>query len=188
MSGGAPREGLRRAIHLLTGSGIAAGCYTLPARVVSLSFVALLFIALVFEIARRRSPTLEAALERLTLGAMRPAETRAITGASVLALGFALSWFLFPAGIAGRAILVAATADPAAAVVGTRKGPRGRKTLAGSAAALVTAFVVLALTGVAPLTAGIVALVAAAAERIPGPAVDNLSLPLGVAVALRVLS
>ncbi len=65
----------------------------------------------------------------------------------MLALGYALAWWLFPTAAAERAILVTAVADPMAATVGTRFGGGRRKSWAGSAACAATAVLVLLLTG-----------------------------------------
>ncbi len=190
MNTGAPREGRRRALHLASGTiGLAACCLGLPHRTLSLVLVVLLLSAAALEAARRHAPALQALLVRLSAGAMRPAEERGITGASLLLTGYAATWWLFPAAAAIPAILVTAAADPAAAAVGTFVArSSGRKTLAGSASALLVALAVLALAGVAWRIAVAGALAASLAERVPGRGADNLSMPLATAAILTLLT
>ena len=151
--------------------------------------MSLLALALLLEIARRRSPALEAALERLSLGSMRPAEHTRLTGTTFLLAGFFLAWLLFSDRAAGAAMLVTAAADPAAALVGTAVSrARGRKTLAGSGAALVVAFVILLLTGVGALLALGAAATASVAERLPANGVDNLVIPVATGAVLWIFA
>jgi len=106
----------------------------------------------------------------------------------MLALGYALAWWLFPAPAAERAILVAALADPMAATVGTRFGGGRRKSWAGTAACTAMAAGVLLLTGLPLLPTLAGAAVAGALERTPGRGTDNVLVPLGVGAALSWLA
>ncbi|HXY68395.1 MAG TPA: hypothetical protein VEH62_03035 [Gemmatimonadales bacterium] len=182
-AGAAPSELTRRALHAAAGvlGPLAAA---LGPSVATPAFGALVAAAAAAELGRRRRPAFRAALERLAGGAFRPRETSAVSGASLLAAGFALSWWLFPVPAAERAILVAALADPMAAAVGSRLGSGGGKSLAGSAACAVTAALVLLLTGVPAAPTAAAALVAALAERAPWPGADNVAIPLGVGATL----
>lgn len=188
MSGGAPREGLRRAIHFLTGVAIAVCGTLLPDRTMTIAFAVAGAILVAFELARRVSPGLQRAFLWLTAGATRPAEAGGITGGTVLLFGYMLTWWIFPATMATRAILVSAAADPAASFVGTRAAPRGRKTMAGSLAALAVAFLILVLTRIAWPAALGAAVTAALAERLPGRFTDNLTVPLATALVLSLLA
>lgn len=191
MTLGAPREGWRRAIHLASGSlGFAAYALPMTHRTMSLILLALFLALVLLEIARRALPAVERVFEVVTLGAVRPAETQGrILGGTTLALGYLLAWLLFPAAAAAPAILVTASADPAAAAVGTAvTRNRGRKTIAGSLAALVVALAVLLLTR-SPLPAALAAALAATlAERVPGAGADNVLMPLATAAALALLT
>ena len=187
MSDRAPREGLRRALHVITGLALTASSTLLSRSSMSIVMAAVLLLAAGLEVVRRASPSLEAALERLSFGALRPSEARGITGASVLALGLAAAWFLFPAGVAPRAMAVVSTADPAASTIGTLLAPPGRKTIAGSAACLVVALLALLVLGTPVMAAAAAAAAATIAERIPGRALDNVTVPLATGAVLLAL-
>lgn len=103
----------------------------------------------------------------------------------MLALGYALAWWLFPATAAEAAIVVTAVADPAAAIVGSRYGRGGAKSPEGSLACAGAAALILAVFGVAPAALALAAVGAAAAERVPWRGVDNLAVPLVVGALLR---
>jgi len=145
-------------------------------------------LAAAAEAARLASPRAGAALGRLARGAFRPGEARAPSGAATLALGYALAWWLFSPAVAEAAILVTATADPAAALVGTRFGRGAAKSLPGTLVCAGVAAVVLALLRASP--AGIVlgAVGAALAERVPWRGADNLVIPIVVGALLRWMS
>lgn len=186
MTGGAPSEARRRALHFASGSlGLAALFLRNPHPMLTIVLVSLLAVAVLLEVARRYSPALETALERLSCGAMRPAEHSRVTGSTFLLAGFCLAWVLFSDHAAGVAMLVTATADPAAAMVGTAVSrSRGRKTLAGSAAALLVALAILLLCGTGVLLALGAAATAALAERLPANGLDNVAIPIATAAVL----
>ena len=177
------REVRRRALHVAAGvlGPLAAA---LGAPLASPAFAVLLLLAAAAELARHRWPAARAALELAAGGAFRPQEASGISGASTLALGFALSWWLFPSGAAERGILVAALADPVAATVGSRFGGGRRKSWPGSLACAATAALVLAVTGVAPGPAILIGVAAAVAELAPWRGVDNVAVPVAVAALL----
>jgi dolichol kinase len=184
----APREAWRRAVHLASGSLGLAPMMGLPRHVTSIMLLSLVAAALVLEGLRRRRPRLEQALETLAFGALRPAERRGITGGTLLAVGYAAAWLLWPAQAAAPAIVVAAVADPAAAAVGIAvAGSRGRKTWAGTAAAGVAALLVLLALGRGWSSAAGGALAAALLERVPGRGLDNIALPVGTAAVLALI-
>ena len=180
------REGLRRVVHAASGIlGFVA--LLLPGRGGDALFGVLVAVALSCEVARRLSP----AAQRLILGAghsmLRPEEVRGLSGPTVLACGYALSWWIFAAPVALASVLVAALADPAAALVGRTFGGGARKSWVGSAACAVVAAGVLAAVGVAVPAALATAVVAAAAERITWAGADNVLLPLSVGATLTLL-
>ncbi len=186
----APREGLRRVIHLASGSlGIIALASPIPHRTMTILLAALAVLAVLLEVIRHRSPPLERVLEILSFGVMRAGERAGtVLGATMLAIGYLAAWLLFPGAAAAPAMLVTAAADPAAALAGTTLArERGRKTAVGSAAAALVALLVLLVTTreLLPSIAG--AVFATLAERLPGPGVDNLAMPLATAGALVLL-
>lgn len=153
-------------------------------RVATPGFVALVAVAAGAEIARRRWRPVHAWLDRLAAGLFRPAEATEVSGAATLALGYALTWWLFPVAAAERAILVAAVADPMAATVGSRFGGGARKSWPGSAACAASAALVLLLTGLPAVTAALVAVSAAAVERAPWRGADNILIPAATGALL----
>ena len=150
-------------------------------------FGVLVVVALSVEAVRHFSP----AAQHLVLGAgrslFRPEELRGLSGPTVLVCGYALSWWVFAVPVALSAVLVAALADPAAAVVGRRFGGGARKSWAGSASCAAVAAGVLVAVGVPAPAALATACVAAAAERVAWSGVDNILLPLSVGATLTLL-
>ncbi len=186
----APREGLRRVIHLASGSlGIIALASPIPHRTMTILLAALALLAVLLEVMRHLSPRLEQVLETVSFGAMRTRErSGTVLGATTLALGYLATWLVFPAAAAAPAMLVTAAADPAAALAGaTLARDRGRKTEVGSAAAAIVALLVLLVTTRELLPSIAAAIFATLAERVPGPGADNLVMPLATAGALVLL-
>ena len=186
MSGPAPREAWRRALHLLSGT-LALAAF-LPAAIVPWGFAALLAAALALEAARLAAPPGGPPLGPGVGAMFRPGEARGLSGASLLAVGYAAVFLAFPGSAAARAVLVTATADPAAAAAGTLLGrATGHKTWVGTGAAFSTAALVLLLTRVPAVPALAAAAAAAAAERLPWRGADNVAIPLATAAVLRLL-
>ncbi|HXY19508.1 MAG TPA: hypothetical protein VEH83_05875 [Gemmatimonadales bacterium] len=182
-TGIAPNETRRRTLHVAAGA-LGPLAASLGPGIATPAFVTLVAVAGAAELARFHWPAFGARLERLAGGALRPGESRGVTGATLLAVGFALAWWLFPAAAAERAILVAALADPMAAAVGSRFGGGTRKSWIGSIACTVTAALVLLLTGEGAAPAALAAAVAAVTERTPWHGADNVAIPLGVGAVL----
>jgi dolichol kinase len=156
--------------------------------VAAAAFGGLVALAAAAESLRLASPRTRELIGRLAGGLFRPSEARTVSGAATLALGYALTWWMFPAAIAERAIVVAAVADPIAAAVGSRVGGGGSKSWAGSLACACAAALVLLPWHLAAPTVGAAAIGAAAAERVPGRGSDNVTVPLVVAAVLWWLS
>ena len=111
-----------------------------------LALVCAAVVALLLDWARTRLSTWGDYLERLA-PLFKPAEANRLNGATWLCVGYALaSWFppMAPAG----GILVAALADPAAALAGGLAGPSRGKTAHGSVAALMVSLVALVVVPV----------------------------------------
>ncbi len=178
-------EALRRGLHASTALVLLA----IP--IGSWSWFRLLVVActavtLLVEALRLSLPAVRGRLATL-LPVFRPAEARGPSGAMWLWLGYAAAaWLPPPAPAAG--ILVAALADPAAAVVGARVGRGRRKSWPGTAAALAVGSGALAALGIG--WAGIVvgAVVGAALERWSAGLDDNLVMAPGVALAVLALA
>ena len=119
---------------------------------------------------------------------LRRTERRALASAPLtLALGALVALWLFPRPIGMACILTVAVADSAAAVIGSRWGrtfwPHNpRKTLLGSAAFLVSAFV--CTTVYLPVGESLaLALIASALESLPLEEWDNFVTPVGAGLA-----
>lgn len=187
MSAPAPHEGRRRALHVASGS--LALVVFLPPRTVVPALLALVALACGLEALRRRAarsgrPPFGVGVEAL----FRAAERGAVSGATLLAVGYLAAWLVAPGVTAGRAILVAATADPAGAAAGTRFGrTAGRKTGVGTLGVFLVAAAVLLATNLPVLYALAGAAAAAAAERLPWRGVDNVAVPVMTAAVLRLL-
>ena len=173
----------RRALHASSGI-VGPVAAALGARAAP-GFAVLVAVAAIAEGTRLCWPRARRALDRVAGAWFRPAEASAISGATMLACGYAVTWWLFPGPVAERAIVVAALADPMAATVGTRFGGGRPKSWAGSAACAATAALVLLLSGSAALVALGAAVVAAAVERAPWRGADNVAIPVCVGAVLR---
>jgi dolichol kinase len=182
----APREAWRRTLHFASGSLGLLWYLRVPAPTITTMLLSILALAIALEGLKWKSPRARGALERFSSGAVRPGEARGVTGATLLAAGYATAWLLFPASAAAPAILVTAVADPVAAIVGVRFGVRGRKTWAGSAAAFAAALFVLLVQRSAAGKSLAGALVAAIAERIFARGLDNVAMPTFTAATLAV--
>lgn len=194
-----PAELRRKALHL----GALAGPVVILAfgRTVAFALVApLAVVAVACDWARVRVPWARDVLHRVFGGLMRPEEVPPLGGPVVLN---GATWMcvtgvacvvLFSAGVAAAAMAMQMVGDGAAAVVGRRFGrvrwPGSTKSLEGSAAFALTAFVVgLAVVAwpgsgltVAACAAG--ALAGAVAEAVPFPVNDNLRVPLVAGAAM----
>jgi dolichol kinase len=154
-----------------------------------LGFTLLAVLALVLESFRLTRPEGVAArlIRKVAAPLMRPGEARRPTGATMLACGYALAWWVNPGADAVRAVLVGALADPAAAAGGLLARGRGKKTWFGSLTCFVVAVSILGISGAAIGTALAAGVAATLAERSPWPGADNLAVPLVTALSLRAL-
>ena len=175
---------LRRLLHVSTASVLLVGLISWELLGIVLTVTA--FVGFGCEFLRLRFAAVRDCL-RKWVPVFRQEEAARVSGAAWLAAGYAVAGWVPAPGVLGG-ILVSAFADPAASLVGSRLGKsQGRKTAAGSLAALVVSFAIAASIGLNLLNAMIVALVAVALERWP-VVNDNLSLAPGVAAAIWVLS
>jgi dolichol kinase len=182
----ADREDWRRVLHAAS-AVIGPLALRLPGHGGTIALAALAGIALVLEVARHTVPSIQRAVGNLARTVFRPGEERGISGATALAFGYLATWGLFDARSAAAAIVVGGLADPAAALVGSRWGRQGRKSMAGSAACAGTAAVTLLACGYSAAPALMGGVVAAVAERAPWRGADNVLVPLAVGGALSML-
>jgi dolichol kinase len=183
----APHEAWRRAVHAASGL-FGPLALDFPGR--SAGFVlfgGLAVIALALEVARRASPAAWRGVDAVGGSLFRPEEAHALSGPATLAWGYALSWGLFAPRVAATAIVVAALADPAAALVGRRLGRGAPKSAAGSAACAAVSAAILLLAGAGAPAAAAGAVLVTFAERAPWPGVDNVLVPLAAGAALTLL-
>lgn len=152
---------------------------------VLLILFAFLGVLTLFDLARLRSPRLNALFFRTFPSLASPREMTRVASSTWYLLGAILVYGLFPTRIAVPAIVVLALADPAASIVGRLWGRRklGQGTVLGTTVFVAVAFAVLSLF-VGAVPAGLAALVIAAVEVIPWRVDDNLSVPLAGATAL----
>jgi dolichol kinase len=187
---------LRRAlIHVIVGLSCAGAVLILP------YFVAIILIALVtagflaVELVRLHSTRVKGLISTVFSPFMRESETRAISGASYLLLGCFITSLIFTKYIAVSAMLFVIFGDPVAAMFCTLKG-RIRlwgKYLEGNIACLVTCAVlglILAQINGFPKMAVLItgAVVAALFQALPSWLNDNLTIPVGSALAMWIVN
>lgn len=181
----------RKALHLGTAAlPIAWAFDVVDAAQLRLALTAAVAVALSIEALRARSPR-AAELFRSSVGAMlRRHESTRLTGATWLALAMAGVVWLAPPPAALAALWAAAVGDATAALAGLSLAswrgvaPDGRKSLAGSLAALLsTALGCLWLVAASWPVALTLGVVAALAEWPRRPLDDNLRVAVAVALA-----
>jgi dolichol kinase len=183
-------EARRKLFHQLCLAYLAAywllgGSRVLPWLLAWAAFV------LAFELARLRFAGLNAALWRAFGGIARPEEARRVSGifyTSLGALGVVFFFGGFPK-IVAAALLDLALGDAAAALAGRALGRHkllgGRKSFEGSLACFLVCALVGFATGYGAAALTLSALAATALELAP---YDNLFMPVGAALALRLLT
>ncbi len=194
----------RKAIHL-GALVLPLAILAFPRPVVLWGLGVLAVFAVALDVARQRVPAVRRLLVDRVFGwMMRPEEIPPVggpivlNGAAWMCVSAAFCAWLFPPGMAAAALAMLMVGDGAAAVVGRRFGrtkwPGSPKSVEGSAAYAVTAFLMgLAVTlwpGVG-LTAGVCtvgALVGAAVEAVPVPLNDNVRVPFLSGLAMLVAS
>lgn len=159
----------------------------MPQRVAAWTLAALLALALVVELLRRRSRAVATRFSALFAPLLRAHETRALTGATWLLLAMTLAVAVLPLAAAIAATWAAAAGDTMAALVGMRWGRHraaNGKSLEGSAACALATAVGAATLAQLPLAAATVCgVVAAIAEWLPWPDDDNIRIATLVGAA-----
>jgi len=180
------REDVRRVVHA-TSALLGPAALALPGTSGAYALGGLVALALGLEVARHTSPLGKRLVGVAGHALFRPLESRGLSGATFLAVGYFVTWLLFDHRLAAAAIVVAGLADPAAALVGRRFGRGGRKSAIGSAACACTAVLALLASGL-PLLASLVGGGAATlAERAAWRGADNVLLPLLVGGSLTLV-
>jgi glycerol-3-phosphate acyltransferase PlsY len=151
-------------------------------------------LLLVWELLRLRWEQFNRPFLRCFRPLMRPEETQQLTGSSYVLFSSFLVFLFFPRDIAVMAISFLAVGDAVGAFVGERIGKRRlfHKTWEGSLAGLLSclgigfllSFAALDISWLAILVGSVVATVV---EVLPLPLNDNLSIPLGAAVAMSLM-
>lgn len=142
---------------------------------------------LLVDLLRYRLPGMQARFRALFGAILDEKDFRGLNGSTLYFAGCAATVALFRADPACAGLLSLALGDPAAAIIGSSvRSPRlGRVSAAGSGACLVVA--TLACRAFFPWPAALLGgAVAALAEALAGSKLDNLAIPLAVALTLNV--
>ncbi|MFO0837241.1 MAG: SEC59/DGK1/VTE5 family protein [Phycisphaerae bacterium] len=196
MSPSLRREFSRKALHLTSSLIPLLYWLVFSRRVVLIVVCALLGVSLLIEISRGVIPVFRRAVESWLGHMLRSAERRQLSGATWVLAAAALSVALFDKPVAVTVLLFLSVSDSLAALIGARFGRATLwgKSLAGSSAFLVSAFLIARLTTQLSVPATLlVAAIATAAEAVPiqlGPlrVNDNLAIPLVSGLAMTLAS
>ncbi|MFQ5846869.1 MAG: diacylglycerol/polyprenol kinase family protein [Candidatus Methylomirabilales bacterium] len=183
-------ESARKVVHLV--GGLIPLLYLLldptkPHALLILGGLGLPFLAA--DVLRLWVPAVNHWFLRWFRGAMRPGEESRPTGATYYLLSCWVTILVFDRTVAVAALLVLACGDTAASVVGQALGGyrlRQRKTLSGTGAFLMTAFLVT-LPFFHPAVALGGAVIGAVTECLPLPLDDNITVPLSVGICFTLL-
>lgn len=141
-------------------------------------------IAIILDLLRLKSQKLNSTFIRIAGPLMRPTEVRRVNGSTYILLSSTIVFLLFGKPIASTALIFLAIGDPVAGMVGTKWGriKIGHKSLEGSTAFLIAAFVAGALlSGINHIPLHFIALGALSAaivELLSLSINDNLTIPL----------
>lgn len=175
-------ELVRKAIHLQSVAVPAAYALGVPRLPLLFLLLFLLVVALVVEIARRRSATVRAGFSRLFASLLRDHEHSGLSGATWLLLSFFLALLLLPRQAAIAATWAVSLGDATAALAGRTFGRHrltrdSSKTLEGSLACAAISFIGAWLVAGLPIGISAAAgFLASAAEWPRHPLDDNLRI------------
>jgi dolichol kinase len=184
---------LRGVFHTLNGVLFVVILLYTSRLAVSLALAFAVAVFIVIEVARLRIPAVNQRFLRWFALILRDREATAITGSSYFLMGCAITAAAFPVYIAAPAILFMAVGDPIASLIGIWKGRIRfwRKSMEGHMAclavcllcALIIAFTQEDLT----LTVAFIgAITVTLMQALPLPANDNLTMPVGGAIAMTI--
>jgi len=181
----------RGTFHALVGLAFGLPLLYYPRWGVSIALGSVTIILLVFEAVRLYVPSLNQRFLRWFAPLLRRTETSTLTGSSYFMIGCMIVVLAFPRHIAFPAILFLALGDPAAALVGIWKGHiwiRSKSVEGHMACLMICLFAggLLAAT-LEDLSLTVVFIGAVAAtilQALPLPLNDNITMPLGSALAM----
>ena len=179
----------RKALHLLSTAVPLAYAADVPRRTLLAALVALLLVALLVELARRRHALVRRAFHRATSPLLRAHEHDQWAGATWMLLAYVLVVWLAPRAAAIAATWAVAVGDASAAVVGRaigrwRIGAHGKSIEGSLACCIATTLGATFVAGLGP-AASLAAGVAAAVAEWPGRPLDD-NVRVAAAVALTV--
>lgn len=182
-------EAVRKTIHVGLSLVVVGIVWRLPRLHAATVLAAATLLALAVERARRADGPVGRLFDQQLGRLLRDHERNRLTGATTLAMGFAVTTLAFPRGPAIAGILVAGVADAVAAVVGKRFGRlryRGGKSVEGSVGflILVTAIVAILVPAFHPLVVLALAFLLTGLEALTLAVPDNLYLPVATAAAI----
>jgi dolichol kinase len=185
----------RGAVHATIGLVIVAALFLFPRFVVLALLAAATIVLLSLDAARLRLPSLKQWCSVWLAGLLRQEEENDLTGASYLLLGSLITLVAFPRDIACLAIVFLSLGDPTATVIGTWRGriKLWDKSLEGYIACLIICLLVgvlvAAIWGNPPLVVAIIgAIFASIFEGLPLRLNDNLTIPIGSALAMTLVN
>ena len=186
------RELPRKTLHLTTASIPLALWLGVPQRGVAMLLIALFGMAVIVELARRRSVIVATHFDA-TVGVMlRPHEAaNGVTGATWLLATFAITCLAAPLAAAIAATWAGAVGDASAAMVGTAwrraRGATGKTAAGSGACALASTLGAWWLGGFSLPLAAVLGLVAALVERPAMSLDDNVRVTAATALAAVLL-
>lgn len=190
------RHTLRRGtFHAVVGSASVTALFFFPWVAVLATLAAVTAVFLSIEAARLCIPSLKEWFSAWFAPLLRKGEESKLTGSSYFLIGCLITVLAFPQDIASLAILFLSLGDPAATVVGIWKGHTrlwGKSVEGNIACLLVCLFigtVVATILENPPIMVAIAgAIVATLFQALPPQLNDNLTIPLGSAVGMMVIS
>jgi dolichol kinase len=175
----------RKAFHLC-GLCIPLAYMYLPENVFLYLFFPMAAAFIIIDLARLKIKWLERIYLRVAKNLLRDREYSRPAASLYYLIGSGLTIILFPKQIAIAALAVQTLSDTVAALAGQRLGRHkiGNKTVEGSAAFLISAWIILAVYfGREPLKHFIPALAGTLAELFSSPVDDNLTVPLVIGLS-----
>ena len=190
------RHALRRGtFHAVVGSTPAIALFIFPRSAVLAALAVVTAVFLSLEAARLCIPSLKEWSSVWFAPLLRQEEKSKLTGSSYLLIGCLITVLAFPQDIASLAILFSSLGDPAATVIGIWKGHTRLwdKSVEGNIACLLVCLLIGTLVATIlenpPLMVAIVgAILATLFQALPSRLNDNLTIPLGSAIGMMVIS
>lgn len=179
----------RKAFHLC-GLCIPLAYMYLPENIFLYLFFPMAAAFIIIDLARLKIKWLERIYLRVAKNLLRDREYSRPAASLYYLIGSGLTIILFPKQIAIAALAVQTLSDTVAALAGQRLGRHkiGNKTVEGSAAFLISAWIILAVYfGREPLKHFVPALAGTLAELVPFPVDDNLTVPLIIGLSYVIL-